>query len=241
MTLCTNDYDIFKRHESNREIDEPNLKKIMASILACNLLQFRPLLVDAHMRVVDGQHRLEAAKRLLVDVWYQIKEDCKTEDILLLNNSQKRWEAKDWGNYYVSAGNQNYIKLDKFCKEHDMKMANAIRILGRHASHHGNFKGGRFIFPDQSTVEKIVQKVTLSKGIVEFIIQCSINIPTFTRSNSFLCALTLFLTREDVDYETFKKKIHMKLNSLRTCTQMSDYLGLFAEIYNYRNQDPIAL
>jgi len=73
--IKTKDYSIFKKHESNRGIDQNNLKKIVNSIKAEDLLAFRPILVDAQMRVIDGQHRLEAARLLDLDVYYQRKEE----------------------------------------------------------------------------------------------------------------------------------------------------------------------
>ncbi len=113
----TKDYDMFKKHENNRDIDSGNLRRIMASIQTQNMLEFRPILVDSKMRIIDGQHRLEAAKKLDVEVFYQINEESSHEDIALLNSAQKRWYTQDYMNYYASLGKSAYAKLLDYSKK----------------------------------------------------------------------------------------------------------------------------
>lgn len=68
----TKDYNIFKKHPNNREIFHANLEKIKRSIQIKNLLEYRPIIVDKKMQVIDGQHRLEAARQLGVPIYYQM-------------------------------------------------------------------------------------------------------------------------------------------------------------------------
>ena len=89
MIKETSDYDIFKKHVHNRPLVEGNILKILKSIQFKNLLKYRPILIDKDYRVIDGQHRLEAAKRLCISVFYEMKTDVEHVDIKLLNDNQK--------------------------------------------------------------------------------------------------------------------------------------------------------
>ena len=100
MTIETSDYSIFKKHESNRVINELALRKLINSIKSKNMLELRPILVDSQMRVIDGQHRLEAAKALRVPIFYLMKKESESLDIILLN-TQKRWSIEDYLNFFA--------------------------------------------------------------------------------------------------------------------------------------------
>ena len=54
----TNKYDLFKRIESNREVNPAHLKKIEKSISEKNFLHLYPIIVNERMEIIDGQHRL---------------------------------------------------------------------------------------------------------------------------------------------------------------------------------------
>lgn len=90
MVQSTNDYTMFQKCKSNRELDPGNIKRIKSSILAKNLLHLRPILVSKNFEIIDGQHRLEAARLLKVPIFYQIHEESDFEDVILLNANQKR-------------------------------------------------------------------------------------------------------------------------------------------------------
>ena len=118
MILETSDYSIFQKHSSNRNIDKSNLNKIINSIKARNLLYLRPIIVNKNFEIIDGQHRLEAAKYLELPVFYQIQPEAVDEDIILLNDNMKRWTIDDYLNYYLSKGNIEYTKLNEFIKKY---------------------------------------------------------------------------------------------------------------------------
>ena len=57
----TKNYEIFKIMDCNRELSAANLQKLIGSIKSRNLLEFRPIIVNSKMEIIDGQHRLAAA------------------------------------------------------------------------------------------------------------------------------------------------------------------------------------
>ena len=58
----TTDYGQFKNIEGNRGINLKHVNTLVTSITEKDLQI--PIIVDQNMRVVDGQHRLEAYKKL---------------------------------------------------------------------------------------------------------------------------------------------------------------------------------
>ena len=58
----TTDYDIFKGIVGNRKVEKKHVEMLTGAIDRNNLLNVRPIIVNEEMMVIDGQHRLEAAK-----------------------------------------------------------------------------------------------------------------------------------------------------------------------------------
>lgn len=110
----TTDYSSFKLIMSNREIDQNHVRKLIQSIRRKNLLAIRPLIVNEKMMLIDGQHRLHAAKEIGAEVYYIKVEGLTKSDIAVLNTAQKNWTRSDFINFYAAEGNENYIQLAKF-------------------------------------------------------------------------------------------------------------------------------
>ncbi|MEK6878376.1 MAG: ParB/Srx family N-terminal domain-containing protein, partial [Nanoarchaeota archaeon] len=68
----TTDYKMFKKLKGNRNIYKPHLNGLIQSIQEENLLQYNPITINSDMEIVDGQHRLEAAKILKLDIYYLV-------------------------------------------------------------------------------------------------------------------------------------------------------------------------
>lgn len=103
----TTDYSIFNKVSGNRALDKNNLQRIKASINHIGLQM--PMLVNKIKEVIDGQHRLQAAKELKIPVSYIISHDTAEDNIDQLQIS-KKWTALDFCN-------KNAVKGDKDCKQ----------------------------------------------------------------------------------------------------------------------------
>ena len=80
------------------------------------------------MEVLDGQHRLLAAKKLGCDIYYQIEERLTSADIILMNVS-KAWNITDYINFYCKQGNSNYIKFNEFVKKSKIQPRTAMNLI----------------------------------------------------------------------------------------------------------------
>lgn len=247
----TTDYSIFKINPSNRDIDPLNLKKVIASIETRNLLPFRPITVNSKMEVIDGQHRLEAAKTLGVPIYYIVQKDAKIGDILLLHNAQKSWGLEDYLKYYVSQNYIEYVKLKQFLDKNKLTLRQGMGVLNasvkrqatsvRADSTQGKFpfKEGGFIFPNESEMMEVELRMLNINQIVELIDRKTIGKKTYLRSISFYRALAVFLCNKEVDFDLFLRKIPYKIDLFRPCTKVSQYIKIFIAVYNWKNHSPI--
>lgn len=67
-------YNNFTFHPNNRPIDLARVKQLKKSIARDNSLHERPIVVDTNYRIVDGQHRFQAARELGLPIYYSFEE-----------------------------------------------------------------------------------------------------------------------------------------------------------------------
>lgn len=236
----TKNYSIFKKHHFNRNIDEGNLKKITNSMKAMNLLQFRPILVDKEMNVIDGQHRLKAAEMLDLEIFYQISENDSPENIILLNANQKAWGIADYINYYASQGNNYYINFLEFCKEANIKISEGIAFTKNKNGRDISFiKNGKFKFINQDEQIKIKKHIQQKKEIVQIAKKYVFGDKDFLDTRSFSDALITLLRTENYSQEVFLRKIVLNSHLLKKCASPLAYFEMIRNIYNWKNQNPI--
>lgn len=148
----TNNYDMFKLRQlnDNRESISPKrVQELVDSISQKNLLEYRPIVVNSDMEVIEGQHRFLAAKQLGVDIYYQVKEDFQATDILLMNNA-KAWSIADYLNFFVKNGYPEYIKLNEFMKKNQLNLIITLSmVMPRSRQATQLFKEGKFKFVEE--------------------------------------------------------------------------------------------
>jgi hypothetical protein len=234
----TADYSMFKKHPNNRELCPRNIEKIKNSLQLKNLLHLRPLLVDSDFRLIDGQHRLEAAKQLMIPVFYSVIENAIHSDIITLNNNQKQWKLNDYLNYYCHEGIESYLTLRSFIEKKDMSINCALTLF---AHKNGDvlvkFRNGTF-----EVKETFQTRCALYMEVETFlnhIRMLKVANKLFLKQTRFLKCLLAFIRREDINFDVFKKKVELKIDAFHSCHTQVHYMNMFKEIYNYRNSEPI--
>ncbi len=147
MIQHTKEYNIFKFRDDNREkIDQTHIKRLIESIKSRNLLDLCPIRVNSEMEIIDGQHRLLAAKNLNLDIYYIVDDRLFSKDIILMNIS-KSWFTSDYLNYYCKNGFDEYIKLQKFIKKNNIQLRIALVFIhGESKIKMREFKEGKFVY-----------------------------------------------------------------------------------------------
>lgn len=102
----TNDLDIFKFTKFNRNviITDEMLEQAKKGFIS-------PVIVNEHMVVIDGQHRVEHAKRAGVPIEYIIKQGLGEDDIVRMNTTQRKWSLLNFIESYANQGSEEYVSL----------------------------------------------------------------------------------------------------------------------------------
>jgi hypothetical protein len=248
MIKKTKDYEIFKKHESNRELVPANLKRLTFSISTRNLLGMRPILVNGKMEVIDGQHRLEIAKKLGLEIYYEMQEQLVTKDMYLLNENQSKWKFDDYIHYYCNEGNVNYIKFKYFTEENNLSAFQALILLQEAVVKENmgsavgvNFKAGKFIFPAEEKITRKKELLQKANEVLDRIGELVVEKGKFLANPRFKRAIIFFIGLPDVDCDVFIGKLHYKVGILRPQSSWHDYVNMFCSIYNWKNQLPVSL
>lgn len=239
VTKSTRDYEIFRKEKHNRAVDPVALKRLIFSIKANNMLQFRPIICNKRMEVIDGQHRLEAAKELDLEIYYQVKEDSTPEDIILLNNNQKRWTAMDYINFYIGQGNQEYIKYQEFARSKDMDVEELLYSFRDFAGARTKIKtGGLKFFNDQekAAIEELISKYIKVRETMQRYV---LGETYFLKTRKMQKAIFAILKNPEVDLEIFLKKITIKSDAIKPCADITGYYTMLRDIYNWKNNNKI--
>ena len=120
----TNDYNQFKKLPGQRPIKETRVQSLMKSILERDKLYLFPIIVNGNREVVDGQHRLEAAKRLKKYIFYMIDNHSKEKDTLIIHSNRFNWSLYEHVHYYAEYGDEEYKFLYDLWIKNRVKMAN---------------------------------------------------------------------------------------------------------------------
>ncbi|WP_286768166.1 MULTISPECIES: ParB/RepB/Spo0J family partition protein [Sphingobacterium] len=225
LMQSTTDYDIFGHINSNRKIDKRHVKTLVNLISKNNLLHLNPLIVDGYNRVVDGQHRLEAAKLLKVPVYFIKDTGVNKTDIATLNSNKKNWSLIDYINFHTEEGKPGFKALHNFMSLYPMlPVSSALSLLST---------GGRH---DTAAIREgsvDVNNADQAEEIAEFLVWLH---PMYDSaySGSVASVIRRMFNAEGFDQELFKSKIQGQPRSLVKCINRKQYLEMFLEIYNYK-------
>lgn len=243
MTMLqeTRDYDVFRKHFCNRGLHEGNLKKLQKAISKANLLKSRPILIDQEFRVIDGQHRLEVARRMGIPIWYQVHEGFGQEDIIKLNNAVKSWSIPDYLNFYANNDYENYVQLSEFIEKNKVDVNIALHLLNadRSTGFYKDFKDGLYEFPESTQYMDSIKRKLMIEDTIEFIRKKTSGNKVYLGRVTFYCALVSFFSQNYFNYDVFMKKLQYKLDLMRPCSKKEEYLKILKDIYNWKNHSPI--
>lgn len=224
----TTDYDIFKKIAKNRVVSDFSVRRLVAAIQRKNLLHVRPIDVTTDMEVIDGQHRLLAARELGVPVYYKIGQQLSAEDIAILNAAQKNWAPTDYLHSWAVEGLPAYVTLKDFMDRHPIiSFSNAKLMLGTTTKHDvDGFRKGEWQVADTYRAERVAEMVEAIAAEVKTFKQ-----PTHT---GFVSALFYCVTSVGgFDSKEMLRTIRRQPLSLVPCASHKQWLLMLGTIYNW--------
>jgi len=191
----------------------------------------RPIIVNSDYEILDGQHRLLAAKNLGVEIYYEIEEKLEHKDIILMNVA-KSWAVCDYMNYFVKNHYPEYLKLDQFIKERNLSLSIALNLtLGRKRSHYDDFKLGKYVFDD-----RCLENIDNAWQTIRFIERINgARNSLYTKTARFWKALLILFSHSNFDFEQWTRNLGKHMSKVMIKATFEDYLKLFTEIYNHRS------
>lgn len=114
MYSKTKNYDQFKI-PPNRPVSLVHVEKLVDANRKLNLMDCYPIIVNDKMELFDGQHRLQAARILDVEIYYIIKKDLVVDDssLLLINSQTRKHTLHDKIEISLKYGNPEMLKAEK--------------------------------------------------------------------------------------------------------------------------------
>lgn len=230
----TTNYNLFARIKGNRELNDLKIKKMINDIKnGINLLADFPLVVSENgskLHVIDGQHRLEAARQTKEVVYYIIrKENLSLDKMARFNSLQEKWSVKDFIECYIEKGIQDYGKLKNFMQEYQVPASISMRLLsyGIIGSDGGNDKNFVELFHRGEFKCKHWKQAV---DIVEACRRFSKN--KHWNSRPFMIAITKILTADKCDFDELVEKFESNPAALEVQKNFKNYLLNLEQIYN---------
>jgi len=230
--LKTKNYAKFKYIIGNRQMSTEHVARLRREIETRNLLEVCPIIVNEKFQVIDGQHRIEAAKQLKIEIPYVVVQGMGIEHVVRLNNVQRRWGIRDYIELHVLNGNENYIQLKDFYTKHKISPSNAI-VLTSFTSYRttktNDFREGRFKIVDLDNAEFLMSMIHRMRP---FLATASIS-----GEDAFVVAVKRahhILEKDDKSIEDLVNTLEqVKTFVIPFKSHIRDYYRVFEDILNY--------
>jgi len=235
----TTNFSMFKKMEGNRHLDRYHFKRLKLAIEKDNQLSVHPIIVNKDFFVIDGQHRLQAAQELDLEIFY-IQSDTVTDlHVIDGNVNQKCFEVENYIDYFaVKERNQIYIELKGMLKSTGLKpKALLTLILGTVSPSILEFlKTGKFRFPDNEIPCEIMN---FYFDFLAYVKDKRLKPISMFTNHNFTKALRWIFKTNGFESSIFFKKLDIKWFDLKPQRCAEDWYSLLINIYNFKNHNKI--
>jgi len=245
----TNKLEIFKPIVGNRPTNPMHIRRLSSSIKQNGLLQ-NPIIVNEKMQVIDGQHRLSAAKLADSSIYYIIAKGYNLKDVQTLNLNQKNWNKKDFMDGYAAMGIESYVKLKDFVNYNKVfNITDCIALCSNGAASKSSslsnkyrpslkkpinlkevFEEGTWKGKDFKLAQENADKLKMIKPYYDGY-----------RRSTFIGTMLQLLKNDNFNFIQFLDKLKFQKNKLQDSTSVSQYKLLIEDIYNYKRREKVNL
>jgi len=225
----TKNYQLFDLDKQNRPVDLSGSKRkqLVEFMKQVGFLPI-PILckrVNQRLVVVDGQHRLAAARELGLAVCYVVLDDEVEIDIPKLQVCAKAWTAYDYARSYALSGLKDYQVLLDFIAEFDLPISAGMSLLVNNVAYnnvHNKFRAGKFVVSDEKGARRVAM---LYMQIVRFSSQVKTRF--MLSALQACCAVPEFEDKRLLQCVSRRPDMLVKLGSREA------FLHRLEEIYNF--------
>jgi hypothetical protein len=236
----TKNYNMFKTVKGgNRKLHEKHVEDLMLSISKENLLECSPILVNEEFEVIDGQHRLEAAKRLDLPIYYIQKDQIGSQQISTLNSYRRDWKMSDYLDFYAnSLQYPEYVKLKKLAEANNLHPTETLGFfMGNSAdSFYSEFSKGNFRYKDSA-----VELIEFYKSYLDKVKMFYHKSPAVWHTQSFVRAFSYVISNPEINPSKFLEQVDKFGFLMDRRNGRKAYIELLLEMYNYRRRNPVEI
>lgn len=238
--VFTKNLGTFKYHEVNRDfttIESQNRIKRIAESMKTDGLLPHAIVVTSKFSVVDGQHRLEAARIAGQGIYFMVDDSIPNTPKGIFaaakkyNRDAKVWSKGDYIHGIAAQNNENYQTLQEFCKKYpSFSLTDKMFFLmntGTKSVDKSEFADGKFQIVNLNKAHEWADNLL---SLQEFFPK-GYNKATFVRT-----MLTIMEKKKDFKFSEFFHKVQLRPNSLKMCGDKKSYSEMIEEIYNYRRR-----
>jgi hypothetical protein len=227
----TTDYDMFQYINGNRDVKESHVKHLMKSFEERFLIS--PISINDRFEILDGQHRVEACRRLGLPVYFSKisvngSVDKNMDIVITLNKGRKDWPKEEYLNSFVKRGFPAYIEMKKFMDQYpDFSIGSVESILANYGGNPGPqvFKSGEFQIPD------LTKAILNANQLLDFK-------PYFKdfKTSAFVRVMISLFNNPTYNHSAIMNKLSYQPNALTKQAGTKQYLKLLEDILNWKNK-----
>jgi hypothetical protein len=211
--LYTEDHKSFKKILSNRDLVPAHVRNLVADIQRRNLLHLFPIIVNSKMEVIEGQHRVAAAKELKLGIFYIVDDNVKSTDIAAINANRKSWSGKDYVRFYAREGRAEYKKLETIMSDYPkLTISGAIRLIEKGANYYTG--GGQVVKAMRAgTLDATNYNMARQVCVIATELNPKLRCP-YAFYRGFLLSIKIAYVQSELDLDDFQKRLILKARML---------------------------
>jgi hypothetical protein len=224
----THNYDKFTLLRDNRDVNPAHVARLAASFYEHHLVS--PVIVNDKLQVIDGQHRLAAAKETGKPIHYIVIPEYGIDEVQVFNSNQKNWTKRDFLEMFVAQRKKHYIDFKEFMAAFpDLEWSACEALLtntpreGKKERNMRDFQNGKFTIPNLAVSYKNARRVMEFQPFYE----------GFTRRAFVAALLGLFKTKA-YDHKEMIYKLGVSPKKLEHQTDTGAYREALEDIYNWK-------
>lgn len=229
---CTSDYDKFQHLTGNRPVNTDQVSRIAKLMEAVGFIASYHIVVNKKMQILDGQHRVEAAKIAKVPVYYTVDDKMEISTVQKAGTLSRAWTAMDHIKARAEAGNAHFQALILIYESSKFLPAMTTEIIIRTHSSRMRFlsevKSGTF---ETNEFFQLLFADTYSRLMDLDEINAK-----FLDSRYALRGVLSLLTHPNYDHEQLKRKLEFQSTRLVKCISPTEYMNLMFDIYNFKEK-----
>jgi hypothetical protein len=188
--------------------------------------------VNEKYEIIDGQHRFDVIQELKLPLHYIICKGYGLNEVHILNQNSKTWNADDYLTGYCNLGYDDYLKYASFKEKYNLGHNETMSLLSGipNKIDIDVFYRGDFKVKSLKIAEDIIEKIMMIEPYYNSV-----------RRRSFIYTMMSLFKNENFEFTELLQKLKIQPTALQDCTNVTNYKVLIEEIYNYRRREKVNL